>query len=86
MHSDISVGAAEYWEPHQVWLVYFQVWTGWPLKTEPDLVSSLHLAPLLPCAWQHSAEPAFSLLGMQTFCSSEAQSTLEALDVSVSVN
>ena len=71
-----------------MWLIYVQVWTGWSLTTEPGSVSYLNSTPLLPRPWQHAmpAEPAFTLLGMQAFHSSEAQSTLEASDVLVSVN
>ena len=71
-----------------MWLIDVQVWTGWSLTTEPGSVSYLNSTPLPPRPWQHAmpAELAFSLLGMQAFHLSEAQSTLEASDVSVSVN
>lgn len=44
--------APEHYGSRQVGLVYFQVWTGWSLKTEPDLVSYLNSAPLPPRPWQ----------------------------------
>lgn len=47
------IRALEHSTSHQVWLVYFQVWTGWSLKTEPVLVSYLNSTPPWPRPWQH---------------------------------
>lgn len=57
--------APEHEKSHQVWLVYFQVWTGWSLKTEPDLVSYLNSTPLLPHPWPpfHACRACLSLVG-----------------------
>lgn len=86
MHSDISIGAAEYWESHPILASLFSGVDRMVIKNRArfGVLPKLGTSAALPLA--ASAEPAFSLLGMQTFHSSEAQSTLEALDVSVSVN
>lgn len=49
----------------QVWLVYFQVWTGRSLKTEPNLVSYLNSTPPRPRPWQrfHACTSCLSLVG-----------------------
>lgn len=84
-----SSGQQKWQKLRQVWLVYVQVRTGQSLKAEPDFISYLNSTPPPPAQpWQHrlACTALFSLLGMQTFHSSEAQSTLEGSDVSVSVS